>query len=145
MKVAVLPIVIDALITVTKGVVLGLGNMRTSRDFQTSKDNIIKIDQNTEKSPGDLVGTCYYSNYREKPLANVTVKNSQKSKIIVIIIIIIRDKYLDLAGELRTLWNMRVTVISIVISAFGTVSIDLKRGLEELESEGRAETIQTSE
>ena len=33
-----------------------------------------------------------------------------------------RDKYLDLARELKKLWNMKVTVIPIVIGAFGTVT-----------------------
>ena len=29
-----------------------------------------------------------------------------------------RDKYLDLARELKKLWNMEVTIISILIGAF---------------------------
>ena len=33
-----------------------------------------------------------------------------------------RDKYLDLARELKNLWNMKVTIISIVIGDFGTVT-----------------------
>ena len=33
-----------------------------------------------------------------------------------------RDQYLDLARELKNLWNMTVTIIPIVISAFGTVT-----------------------
>lgn len=32
------------------------------------------------------------------------------------------DKYLDLTIELRTLWNMKMTVISVVIGALGTVT-----------------------
>ncbi len=48
------------------------------------------------------------------------MKNSQI--IIIIIIIIIKDKYLDLARELKKLWNMKVTIIPIVIGAFGTVT-----------------------
>ena len=32
-----------------------------------------------------------------------------------------RDKFLDLARELRNLWSMRVKVIPIVISALGTI------------------------
>ena len=31
--------------------------------------------------------------------------------------------YIDLARELKKLWNMRVTVIAIVIGAFGTVTL----------------------
>ena len=33
-----------------------------------------------------------------------------------------KDKYLDLARELKKLWNMKVTIIPIVIGAFGTVT-----------------------
>ena len=33
-----------------------------------------------------------------------------------------KDKSLDLARELKKLWNMQVTIIPIVISAFGTVT-----------------------
>ena len=33
-----------------------------------------------------------------------------------------KDKYLDLARELKNLWNMKVTIIPIVICALGTVA-----------------------
>ena len=33
-----------------------------------------------------------------------------------------KDKYLDLARELKKLWNMQVTITPIVIGAFGTVT-----------------------
>ena len=33
-----------------------------------------------------------------------------------------KDKYLDLARELKKLWNMQVTIIPIVIGAFRTVT-----------------------
>ena len=49
-----------------------------------------------------------------------------------------KDKYLDLAIELE---NMQVTIISIVIGAFGTVPKGLLKGLEDLEVGGRVETI----
>ena len=54
------------------------------------------------------------------------------------------NKYLDLARELRELWNMKVTVIPIIIGALGTVPKCLVRRLEELEIGGRIETIQTT-
>ena len=44
-----------------------------------------------------------------------------------------RDKYLDLARELKKLWNMKVTVIPIVIGVLGTVTKGLVQGLEDLE------------
>ena len=53
-----------------------------------------------------------------------------------------RDKYL--ARELKKLWNMKVTIIPILIGTFGTVTKGLFKGLEDLEVGGRAETIQTT-
>ena len=55
-----------------------------------------------------------------------------------------KDKYLDLARELKKLWNMQVTIVSIVIGAFGTVTKGLLKGLEDLEVGGRVETTQTT-
>ena len=39
---------------------------------------------------------------------------------------------------------MKVTVILIVIGAFGTVTKGLLKGLDDLEIEGQVETIQTT-
>ena len=55
-----------------------------------------------------------------------------------------KDKYHDLARELKKLWNMQVTIIPIVIGAFGTVTKGLLKGLKDLEVGGRVETIQTT-
>ena len=55
-----------------------------------------------------------------------------------------KDKYLDLARELKKLWNMQVTIIQIVISALGTVTKGLLKGQEDLKVGGRMETIQTT-
>ena len=55
-----------------------------------------------------------------------------------------KDKYLDLARELKKLWNMQVIIIPIVIGAFGTVTKGLLKRLEDLEVGGRVETIQTT-
>ena len=55
-----------------------------------------------------------------------------------------KDKYLDLARELKKLWNMKVTIVPIVIGALGTVTKGLLKGLEDLEVGGRVETIQTT-
>ena len=55
-----------------------------------------------------------------------------------------RDKYLDLARELKKLWNMKVTIIPIVIGDFGTVTEGLLKGLEDLEVDSQVETIQTT-
>ena len=55
-----------------------------------------------------------------------------------------KNKYLDLARELKKLWNMQVTIIPFVIGAFGTVTKGLLKGLEDLEVGGRVKTIQTT-
>ena len=55
-----------------------------------------------------------------------------------------RDKYLDLARELKKVWNMQLTIIPIIIGAFGTVTKGLQKGLDDFEGSGRMETIQTT-
>ena len=55
-----------------------------------------------------------------------------------------KDKYLDPAWELKKLWNMKVTIIPIVIGAFGTVTNRLLKELEDLDIRGREETTQTT-
>ena len=55
MKVTIVPIMIGALGTITKGIIKkpgGLGSWRTGRDYPN--DSITENSQNTEKSPGDL-------------------------------------------------------------------------------------------
>ena len=48
--------------------------------------------------------------------------------------------YIDLAKELKNQWNMKVTIVSIVIGAFRTVTKGLLKGLEDLEFGGGVET-----
>ena len=55
-----------------------------------------------------------------------------------------RDKYLDLARELKKRWNMNVTEIPVVIGALSTVTKGLVQGLDDLEIKRRVETIQTA-
>ena len=55
-----------------------------------------------------------------------------------------KDKYLDLARELKKLWNLKETIVPIVIGALGTITKGLLKGLEDLEFGGRVETIQTT-
>ena len=55
-----------------------------------------------------------------------------------------KDTYLNLARELKTLWNTKVTIIPILIGAFGTITKGLFKGPEDLEFEGRVKTIQTT-
>ena len=55
-----------------------------------------------------------------------------------------KDKYLDLARELKKLWNMKVTIVPIVIGALGTITKALLKGPEDLEIGRQVETIQTT-
>ena len=55
-----------------------------------------------------------------------------------------KDKYLDLARDVKKVWNMKVTIVPIMIGAFGTVTKGILKGLEDLEVGGRVETIQTT-
>ena len=55
-----------------------------------------------------------------------------------------KDKYLDLAREIKKLWNMKVTIVPIGIGALGTITKGLLKGLEDLEIGRWVETIQTT-
>ena len=55
-----------------------------------------------------------------------------------------KDKYLNLARELKKVWNMQVTVIPIMISAFGIFTKGLLKGTGGLEVGGWLETFQTT-
>ena len=54
-----------------------------------------------------------------------------------------KDKFFDLARELKKRWNMKEMLIPIVIGALGTVSERLLKRLKGLEIRERVETIQT--
>ena len=43
------------------------------------------------------------------------------------------DKYFDLARELKQLWNMKVTNVTILIGAFSTITKGLLKCLNDLE------------
>ena len=55
-----------------------------------------------------------------------------------------KDKYLDLARELKKLWNMKVNFIPILIGALGTVTKGLIEVLEDLERREQVEIIQNN-
>ena len=71
MKVTIIPIVIGAFSTVTKGPG-GFGSWRPSGDHPNN--SIIENGQNTEKSPGDLLSL----NLQWKTSAHADVKNSNE-------------------------------------------------------------------
>ena len=52
-----------------------------------------------------------------------------------------KGKYLDLARELKNIWNMMMKIILNVIGAFGSVTKGLQKGLGDLDVEWWVETI----
>ena len=53
-----------------------------------------------------------------------------------------KDKYLDPAREMKKLWNMKITIMPIVIAALGTITKGLLKILKDLEIGRRVEAIQ---
>ena len=72
-------------------------------------------------------GTCKIVDFAVPADHRINLKECEK-----------KDKYLDLARELKKLWNMQVTIIPVVITK------GLLKGLENLEVGGWVETIQTT-
>ena len=85
------------------------------------------IFNNNKKRTNKIVDLAVPANHRKK------LKEKNK-----------KDKYLDLDSELEKLWNMKVTVIQIVIGAIDTVTKWLIKGLEELEIRGRGDNSNNS-
>ena len=89
-------------------------NIKTNHLILTRRPDLIII--NKKKRTCKIVNFAVPSDHRVK------LKECEK-----------KDKYLDLARELKKLLNMQVTIIPIVIGAFGTVTKGLLKGLEDLE------------
>ena len=100
-------------------------DIHTDHIISARRPNLIVI--NKKRGTGKIVGFTLPADHRIK------LKECEK-----------KDKYLNLAKGLKKLWNMQVTIIPIVIGAFGTVTKGLLKGLEDLEVGGRVETIQTT-
>ena len=90
-------------------------------DFDIHTDHLISgrrpdlIINNNKKRTYKIVDFAVPADHRIK------LKESEK-----------KDKYIDLARELKKLWNMQVTIIPIVIGVFGTVTKGLLKGLGDL-------------
>ena len=100
-------------------------NIHTNRRISVRRPDLIII--NKKKRTCKIVDFAVPADHRIK------LKECEK-----------KDKYLDLARELKKLWNMQVRIIPIVIGAFGTVTKGLLKGLEDLKVGGRVETIETT-
>ena len=93
----------------------------------TRRPNLVIINKKEKKKKNCIVDFIILAENRVK------IKENDK-----------RGEYLDLARELRIMWNMRGTVIASVNGTPVTVSKGLERELEELEIEGRLKIIQTT-
>ena len=87
MKVTIIPIVIGAFNTVTKGLLKGLEDLEVGGRVETIQaTTLLRNGQNTTKSPGYLRRLAVLSDSSEKPSTNADVKNSNEYIIIIIII-----------------------------------------------------------
>ena len=105
---------------------LGIVPPRKKNDQVNKKTKTKKI-TNEQTKPYRIVNFSVSADHRVK------LKEGKK-----------RGKYLDLAWELKKLWNLNVTVISIVIGVLGTITKGWVQELEALGKWGRVETIQTT-
>ena len=55
-----------------------------------------------------------------------------------------RAKNLDVARELKKQWNMKLTVISVVVGTLGTILKGLVEGMEDLKMGEQVDTIHTA-
>ena len=104
-----------------------LGFWETNRSLNLDQTTRPYNNQQKKERTCKIVDIAVLANHRVK------LKESEK-----------KNKYLDLARELKKLWNMKVTFILIIIGALGTVTKGLIKGLEDLEIRGRGETFQTT-
>ena len=108
-------------------------------DFDLHTDHLISVRRrdliliNNKKKKKKKKRTYKIVDFAVPPDYRIKLKECEK-----------KDKYLDIAGELKKLWSMKVTIIPIVIGAFGTVTKGLLMGLEDLEVGGQVGSIQNT-
>ena len=100
-------------------------------DFSIQTDHLIPARRSNHITINKKKRLCKIVDFVVLADPRINLKESEK-----------QDKYLDLARELKKLWNMEVTIVPIVIGAFGTITKGLLKGLEDVEVGGRVETIQ---
>ena len=102
-------------------------------DFNIQTDHLIPARRPDLKIINKKKRICRIVDFAVPADYRINLKESEK-----------KDKYLDLASELKKLWNMKVEIVPVVIGALGTITKGLLKGLEDLEVGGRVETIQTT-
>ena len=102
-------------------------NIQTDHQIPARTPDLIIINKKKKKRICKIVDFAVLADHR------INLKECEK-----------KDKYLDLARKSKKLWNMKVTIVPIVIDALGTITKGFLKGLEDLEVGGRVETIQTT-
>ena len=112
---------------------LGKWDTKLLWDFKIQTDHLISARRPNLIVINKKSRTCRMVDFAVSADHRVKLKECEK-----------RDKHPNLARELKKLWNMKVTIIPIVIGALGTDTKGLVQGLEDLEITGRLEIIQTA-
>ena len=131
-----IPIVVEDLGAVPKGLEKRLGKLEIRGRIKTKQTTAVLKSDRIDRIVLDIWSNLLSLSLQWKLVWKTCKEYYNKSEE--------KDKYLDLARELKKLWNMKVTIIPIVIGAFGTVTKELLKGLEDLEVGGWVETIQTT-
>ena len=85
-------------------------------DFDIQTDHLIsarrpdRIIINNNNNNNNKKKICKIVDFADQSDHRIKLKECEK-----------RDKYLDLVGELKKLWNIKMTIMPIVIGALGTV------------------------
>ena len=87
--------------------------IQTDHIISTRRPDLIKINNSKKR-------TCIIVNLAVPDDHRVNLKENEK-----------KDKYLDLARDLKKLWNMKVTFIPIVFAALCTVTKGLIKRLDD--------------
>ena len=105
-------------------ILLGDYDTHTDHLISARRPNLIIINDKKKR-------ICKIVNFAVPFDPRINLKESEK-----------KDKYLDLARELKKLWDTKVTIVPIVIGAFGTTTKGLFKGLKDIEVGEGVETIQ---
>ena len=103
-------------------------DIQTDHVISTPRPDCIIINNNNNKKR-----TCTNVDLAVQADHKVKLKENEK-----------KDKYLGFSRELKKVWNMKVTIIQIVIGALGIGTKGLVKGQEGFEIKERMETIQTT-
>ena len=83
-------------------------NMQTDHLIPARRPDLIIINNKKKKKKRKKKRICKIVDFAVPVDHRINLKESEK-----------KDKYLDLARELKKLWNIKVTIVPIVIGALG--------------------------